>query len=383
MDGRLLFDDLDCSSRKIAGVNKGQQDLLALIERLAGDGEWVGSRSEIAKPLGCSVDTVTRRKDRLVELGLLAVEPRGRMLAYRVHASRGVSAPGLQKPPATSAAQPAPKRRWWRRPDANQLDLFNEPTTRTEAATRLAATTLQWMSLVVSLVIGCRPKPPTSAATPTARPATPATISPAPPAETTTPTTKPPEAIASIAIEPTPTTTSAERLLSPILQEPPSDAPVVASLEKPVEEPPSDAPVVASLEKPVEGRSLKKFALWRNAKESDFQEPVMIQQIFERLKTAGGCTDDERLHVFRFVANAIRLKKPHDNIPGLVTSVLRGSGTPWRARGDAEDERTAREQIASLKPVELQTRTGNLDGPDDLTELKNQQRRALLAKYGI
>ena len=108
----------------------------------------------------------------------------------------------------------------------------------------------------------------------------------------------------------------------------------------------------------------------------------MIQQVFERLKAVGGCTDDERLHVFRFVANAVRLKKPSDNIPGLVTSVLRGAGTPWRARGDAEDERTAREQIASLKPVELQTRTGNLETPDDYSKSKQTQREALLAKYG-
>lgn len=364
MDGQpsLFADELDITSRRLPGLNPGQQQLLTLLLELAGpDDTWTGSRSTLANSLGCSTDTITRRKDRLVVLGLLSVVPAGRVITYTLIRS-AVAGAVTGCTPIPSAARPATsKRRWWKRPAANQLSLFDQPATRADAALQLAATTVHWMSLLVSLVIGPAAKPPTPAASapktsrtrastsdivrqPAAEPPTPTTIYAQPAAE--------PPTFSPIAIEPTTTSTpetQLQRTTSPI--------------------------------KPIEpgSRSLK-FCLWRNAMAEDFSEVIRVQDVFERAVASGVCTADEQVHIFKFVANVIRLRQPTDNLPGLITSVLRGAGTPWRARGSDEDEAKAREQIRSLVPVALSRRESDLTPDPD--SARRDARRAMEQRFG-
>lgn len=111
-----------------------------------------------------------------------------------------------------------------------------------------------------------------------------------------------------------------------------------------------------------ERRTSKTFRLWKNAKQAEFSSPMRVQEVFERALAAGVCTADERLHVFRLVASLVATWRPKDNLPGLVTSILRGDAgkDPWRARG-IDHEETARQWLRSLDcPPEMQRRTSDL-----------------------
>ena len=111
-----LFSDTDLTSARVPGLHSGQQELLILLTRLAGDrGHWTGSRAELAAALGCSVATVTRRKEKLVALGLVAAAPGGRVITYRILST---AMHRLSKP----APKPRSARRWFQRPDADQLE---------------------------------------------------------------------------------------------------------------------------------------------------------------------------------------------------------------------------------------------------------------------
>jgi hypothetical protein len=374
-----LFDDIGPDLARVPGLHSGQQELLILLTRLAADrGQWTGSRAELAAELGCSPDTVTRRKDKLVAMGLISAAPSGRVMTYRVLSSRGSdgflrgdTARALKGGKGQQRADKAPKRRWWQRPDDNQLELdFGSatlPTNRREVARRLAATTMEWMSLVITLVVG----PATSAAK---RPTTPATSNEKQPE----PTKFVPSAVAkppTPAIEPAAPTH--EPATPPTTFEPPIG--IGTSI------PPLPETTLLSPTDPIEvistdtSRALK-FCLWPNAKKEDFINPSKVQEVFERLKRSGGCTDDERLQVFKFVANVLELAKPTDRVPGLITAILRGSGTPWRSRGNAINEQTARAMIRTLDvPAELQRRTSDLSVDVE----RARQVAALRDKYSL
>jgi hypothetical protein len=360
-----LFDDIGPDSARVPGLHSGQQELLILLARLAADqGQWTGSRAELAAELGCSSDTVTRRKDKLVAMGLISAAPSGRVMTYRLLLTRGDD--GSLRRGASTASKcgkgqqrddKAPKRRWWQRPDDNQLELdfgpATPPTNRREVARRLAATTLEWMSLVITLVVG----PATSA---TKRPTTPAT---------------------SDAKQPEPATEPAAPTPEPATLPTTFDSPIGIGISIP------DLPETKLLSptNPIEAVSANtnralKFCLWPNAKKEDFRNPLKVQEVFERLKRAGGCTDDERLQVFKFVANVLELAKPTDRVPGLITAILRGSGTPWRSRGNAINEQTARAMIRTLDvPAELQRRTSDLSVDVE----RARQVAALRDKYSL
>ncbi len=354
-------------TKRVPGLNAGQQGLLILLTRLAVNGEWTGSRAELAEALGCSADTVTRRKDKLVALGLISAVPSGRVMTYRVLSSSTRRAGDVSpRIPAT-----AKKRSWWKRPDDNQLEFdfgpATPPTSRREVARRLAATTLEWMSLVVTLVIGPATK----------RPTTPATFTPK---TTTAPTTfaleTPESPITTDASAAEPQAPTSEPATPPAAIEPP--IPIGISI------PPLPESQLSSPTNPIEPtntgncRALK-FCLWPNAKKEEFGQPQKVQEAFERLLKVGGCTNDERLLFFKAMASINRLAKPTDRVPGLVTSVFRGEGTPWRSRGNAEDERVAREMIRILDvPVEMQRRTADLS----IDVERARQAAALRNRYG-
>jgi hypothetical protein len=360
-----LFDELGPDSARVTGLNCGQQQLLILLTRLTADrGEWTGSRSDLAKELGCSSDTVTRRKDKLVAMGLISAFPSGRVMTYRVLFTRvndgflhRAVARALKGDRSTQRAELAPKRRWWKRPDDNQLELdfgpATPPTNRREVARRLAATTLEWMSLVITLVVG--PKAPA-----TKRPTTPATIDEKQPESTTF--------VPPVAVQPATPPTTPEPPIGIGISIPASPETQLLSPNNPIE-----------LTNTGNHRALK-FCLWPNAKKEDFRNPLKVQEVFERLRRTGGCTDDERLQVFKFIANVLELAKPTDRVPGLITSVLRGSGTPWRSRGNAINEQTARAMIRTLDvPLELQRRTSDLSIDGE----RARQAAALRDKYPI
>lgn len=119
--------------------------------------------------------------------------------------------------------------------------------------------------------------------------------------------------------------------------------------------------------KPIGDRVSKKFRLWKNAKREEFSDPKTVQRVYDLALNAGICTEDERLHVFRLVASLVQTTDKSDNLPGLLTAVLRGDAghDPWRARGiDCED--TARSWIRSVDvPAEMQQRTGDLLGSEN------------------
>ena len=161
--------------------------------------------------------------------------------------------------------------------------------------------------------------------------------------------------------------------------------------EKRREDSTSESSQKSSSQRPIKpigdrNRSLKRFSLWKDAKTEDFQEAKRVQEVFIRLKESGGCTDDERFHVFRFVAHMVRtLDKPTDNVPGCVVSCLRGDAagaSPWRSRGDDDDANRAREQMRAIDvPAEMRIRTGNLD--DINVDVRREDQKArLLARKG-
>jgi hypothetical protein len=109
------------------------------------------------------------------------------------------------------------------------------------------------------------------------------------------------------------------------------------------------------------------FRLWKNAKDEDFSEGKNVQLVFERARAAQLLTDAERLILFRFVASTVRLRRPGDNLAGLITHLLRGGNAqlPWRARGNADDEKQARAQLQRLDtPAQLVARSFALDDGD-------------------
>ena len=365
-----LFDDLGLDSARIPGLHSGQQDLFILLNRLAADqGQWTGSRAELAKELGCSSDTVTRRKDKLVAMGLISSTPAGRVMTYRVLSTKPVADAASV---GRKRAERAQNRFWYRRPDDNQLELdfgpATPPTNRREVARRLAATTMEWMSLVITLVVG--PKSPA-----TQRPTTPATLDEKTPEPTTfepslvvqsaTPTTEPEAPI------PEPTTPPAANQ--------PSIGIGTSIPESNLLSPISPIPGTLSTEGAKNGKSRAlKFCLWQNAKKSDFQNAEKVQEAFERLLRVGGCTADERVIFFRFCNSVVEQAKSTDNVPGLITSILRGSGTPWRSRGHSLNEKWARDAIRRLDvPLDIQKRTSDLSFDDE----KRRQIAAFQRKY--
>lgn len=129
------------------------------------------------------------------------------------------------------------------------------------------------------------------------------------------------------------------------------------------------------------GGASKKFTLWKNAKREEFSEPKNVQRVFDLALKAKICNADERFHVFRLVASLVATTEQKDNLPGLLTSILRDNvgKDPWRARG-SEHEDTAREWIRSLDcPSEMQRRTSDLM-PDTSSNELERQRAALLAR---
>lgn len=129
------------------------------------------------------------------------------------------------------------------------------------------------------------------------------------------------------------------------------------------------------------GGASKKFTLWKNAKREEFSEPKNVQRVFDLALKAKICNADERFHVFRLVASLVATTEQKDNLPGLLTSILRDNvgKDPWRARG-GEHEETAREWIRSLDcPSEMQRRTSDLM-PDTSGNELERQRAALLAR---
>jgi hypothetical protein len=137
--------------------------------------------------------------------------------------------------------------------------------------------------------------------------------------------------------------------------------------------------------KPIGARSgaSNRFRLWKNAKRQEFSDPTNVERVFRLALAAKICTADERLHVFRLVASLVATLKPKDNLPGLLTSILRGDAgkDPWRARG-IEHEDTAREWMRSLDcPPEMQRRTSDLMSEVDPNTERDRQRAALKAKY--
>jgi hypothetical protein len=266
-------------------------------------------------------------------------------------------------------------------PDCNQLSLpFVDCESRLDAARRLASTTLQMLSLVLTLVVG-------PAARTTTRKASSVVVAAGVPELTDFADASPRPS----RDEPHGTAATAAKREAPAAIETQNTVSPAAS---PAERPHTIEPISTSITIPttaeliskpiqpigVEHGSLKKFCLWRNAKSEEFKDAVKVQEIFERLLAAGGCTVDERLHLFRFVANTIRLAKPTDNPPALITAVLRGAGSPWRARGDESDESVARQQIRSLDVnLEMQTRSSDLLEGESI-EAKRRDAKRQLAK---
>jgi len=353
-----MFLDLNFTSVRLPGLHSGQQEMLILISRLAGDsGEWTGPRSALATELRCSVDTITRRKDALVQAGFISVTTSGRSLTYRLIKSAVDSLPRESHHGAPIHKSTTSARRWWQRPDANQLDLFRTTLTRQEARAALKSTTMQWVSLLVCAVFG-----------PDARRTTPATAA-AP--MTSQPTTEPATPAA-----------NEQKINDKSAASTPSIG-IGTSIPETKLQSPTDSDSTGTVDNS-KSRTLK-FCLWTKAQKKDFLEPKKVQEIYERLLKVGGCTPDERLQVFKFVANAVELATETDNLPGLITAILRGTGTPWRARGNALNERTAREMIKVIDvPAELQVRTGDLLGGPDVIEAERQRQlriaREMIAK---
>ena len=373
---RRLFPHLQTDSQRPAGVTKGQNELFDAIVTLAGSSDtWTGPRSMLAKACGCSTDTVTRRKDRLVELGLLSVIPSGRHLAYTVIRTAVITATAEPVRPVVSARRETkPTRRWWKRPDANQLDLFDGPTTRAEAAAALAATTMHWIGLLVSVVLGPAARSAAPAAKRTGRPAATAAIvrefepQPAAPAarpaatatesaaESQAPAAERPHTIEPLTIKPLTTSTPAQ-LSSPI----------------------------TTIEPLVNGSS--KFCLWKDAKKSDFDDPKRLQEVFERHHQAGLSTHEQREDVIACVLSIIRLAKPKQSLPGLITKVLRGDPAttkfgPWITRGNQADRERARSIMRAIDvPAELQIRTSNLEETNEFENTRRSSIAALKARY--
>ena len=366
----MLFDDLDSSSLRPAGLNAGQNDLFVLLSRIGGEaGEWTGSRAELAKALGCSCDTVTRRKDRLVELGLVAVTPVGRMLRYAV-LRRAVGnelvanrmknkTPHPNPLPGLPGRRDRSARRWWSLLDADQLDLDFGPDA--QPATRLAATTMQWIGLVVALVVG-----------PKARPTTSTTIDAETSVEPTTSTTSDVQPTT----KPTASTTLSEAQPTTLVS-------TIETTSIPTTTMTTTKPQISKTTNT--NGSSSNFRLWRNAKAEEFQDPHKVQEVFERHHKAGLSTVDQRLAVFRCVVSLAASAKPSDDLPALITSVLRSKPStmkfgPWFARGTEVDEQRAREMIRVVDGTAARVRTGDLS--EDLERRKSDQRLALLSKYG-
>ena len=106
-----------------------------------------------------------------------------------------------------------------------------------------------------------------------------------------------------------------------------------------------------------------------------------MQRVFDLALKAKICNADERFHVFRLVASLVATTGPTDNLPGLLTSILRDNvgKDPWRARG-GDHEDTARQWIQSLDcPPEIQRRTSDLM-PDNSGDERERQIAAMKAR---
>lgn len=147
---------------------------------------------------------------------------------------------------------------------------------------------------------------------------------------------------------------------------------------------PTPEPVPRPLKPIGDGRASKKFRLWPNAKREEFSDPKNAEKVFQLALAAKICTADERFHVFRLVASLVATTGPaDDNLPGLITSVLRGDAgrDPWRARGSSDaHERQAREWIRSLDcSPDKQRRTSDLMPEADPKAERDRQKAALKA----
>ena len=107
-----------------------------------------------------------------------------------------------------------------------------------------------------------------------------------------------------------------------------------------------------------------------------------MQRVFDLALKAKICNSDERLHVFRLVASLVATTGPTDNLPGLLTSILRDNvgKDPWRARG-GDHEETARQWMRSLdSPPEMQRRTSDMM-PDNANDERERQKAEAAVKW--
>lgn len=379
---RQLPLDLDASSQRLPGLTHQQQQLLQLIGQWSGDtGQWTGSQPQLATAIGVSRATVGRYVLVLRERGLIETIPTGKVLTYRLLASavakvagangRSVAAETLGefRYPARSetrqefrsSTEPAPtkkRKRWWQRPDADQLDLFQPVATRAEVAQQLVATTVHWMGLLVSLVIGpaATSRKPAAAgqatedfgASEVTQPrSTSGNHAQAPVAPAANQLHQP----VATTLKPasTPAATASNQSQTSVNQsQPVASSPIaIELLPTPISQPSVQRPIT-----PTATNRALKFKLWTNAKDEDFRDEKNVQEVFQRAVQAGICSEDSRLLLFKYVASAVRNKQPSHNLAKMITARLRGTtkGTigPWRAEGSAADEQTARDQIRRL-----------------------------------